>query len=128
VSFRATRFSDTTSGKDTNVAPHKDAIAQQHLVAIDGTSGVAEEQRSPPRAFAMNFLEGTRIVTADELRDKDITRYQVTKFYEEQIKKSGYYEQLKHIVEPSFKEFESPGALDTSGEADNTVVPGLQHK
>jgi len=48
--------------------------------------------------------------------------------YREQIKKSGYYDQLKYIVEPSFKEFESPGSLDTSGEHDNTVVPGLQHK
>jgi KamA family protein len=87
-----------------------------------------EEQKAPTRAFAMSFLEGTRIVTAQELRDNDITRYQVTKFYQEQIRKSGYYEQLKHIVEPSFKEFESPGSLDTSGEHDNTVVPGLQHK
>jgi lysine 2,3-aminomutase len=86
------------------------------------------EESKAARAFAMNFLEGTRIVTPNELRDNDITRYQVTKFYQEQIRKSGYYEQLKYIVEPSFKEFESPGKLDTSGEADNTVVPGLQHK
>jgi len=80
------------------------------------------------RAITMNFLEGPRIVTLDELRENDITRYQVTRFYEEQIKKSGYYDQLKHIVEPSTREFESPGKLDTSGEASNTVVPGLQHK
>jgi KamA family protein len=76
----------------------------------------------------MNFLEATRLVTEEELRANDITRYHVTGFYREQIRKSGYYDQLKHIVEPSLKEFESPGSLDTSGEHDNTVVPGLQHK
>lgn len=31
-------------------------------------------------------------------------------------------------MEPSIEEFESPGSLDTSGEHDNIVVPGLQHK
>jgi lysine 2,3-aminomutase len=103
------------------------AEAEQPDPVQTKASPVAEEPRGS-RAFAMSFIEGTRIVTSNELRDNDITRYQVTKFYQEQIKKSGYYEQLKHIVEPSFKEFESPGALDTSGEADNTVVPGLQHK
>jgi lysine 2,3-aminomutase len=52
----------------------------------------------------------------------------VTKFYEEQIRKSGWYEQLKHIIEPSEAEFEGSGALDTSGEHDNTKMKGLQHK
>src|SRR5215471_6103205 len=81
-----------------------------------------------PRATIMEFIEGMRLVTEDELAANDITRYHVTSFYREQIKKSGYYDQLKYIVEPSFQEFESPGSLDTSGEHDNTVVPGLQHK
>lgn len=76
----------------------------------------------------MKFIEGTRVVTDDELQVNNITRYLVTKFYREQITKSGYYEQLKHIVEPSVEEFESHGSLDTSGEHANTVVPGLQHK
>src|SRR5215510_8578035 len=76
----------------------------------------------------MNFLEGERLFSQNELRDNDITRYQVTKFYNDVILKSGYYEQLKHIVEPSLKEFDSSGKLDTSGEHDSTVVPGLQHK
>lgn len=80
------------------------------------------------RAVTMNFLEGAHTFTRDQLRDNDITRYQVTKFYNEQIRRSGYYEQLKHIVEPSLQEFISPGILDTSGEHDNTVVTGLQHK
>ncbi|RUU90436.1 lysine 2,3-aminomutase [Mesorhizobium sp. M7A.F.Ca.MR.176.00.0.0] len=76
----------------------------------------------------MNFIERTRVVTEGELRANGITRYHVTKFYREQITSSGYYDQLKYIVEPSLKEFDSPGNLDTSGEHDNTVVRGLQHK
>jgi lysine 2,3-aminomutase len=80
------------------------------------------------RATAMEFIEGSRIVTEDELQAHDITRYHVTPFYREQIKKGGYYDQLKYVVEPSLREFDSPGSLDTSGEHDNTVVPGLQHK
>lgn len=81
-----------------------------------------------PRAKIMSFIEGARTVSEDELSANDITRYHVTGFYREQIKRSGYYDQLKYIVEPSLREFDSPGSLDTSGEHDNTVVPGLQHK
>ncbi|MER9565659.1 radical SAM protein [Mesorhizobium sp. M0571] len=76
----------------------------------------------------MNFIEGTRVVTEGQLQANSIMRYHVTKFYREQIINSGYYEQLKYIVQPSFEEFKSPGNLDTSGEQDNTVVPGFQHK
>jgi KamA family protein len=54
--------------------------------------------------------------------------YLVTPFYDQQIRRSGHYEALKHIVEPSSKESRHTGALDTSGEHDDTVVPGLQHK
>src|SRR5215471_401593 len=86
------------------------------------------KRRTTPPWTEMNFLEGPRVLPTQELLAANITRYQVTKFYEAQIRKSGYYEQLKYIVEPSTKEFESPGSLDTSGEHDNTVVPGLQHK
>ncbi|PCK76935.1 hypothetical protein CPT34_32775 [Rhizobium sophoriradicis] len=82
----------------------------------------------PTDAAVMSFIEGTRVATPGELQANSITRYHVTRFYREQISKSGYYDQLKHIVEPSFDEFESPGNLDTSGEHDNTVVPGFQHK
>lgn len=76
----------------------------------------------------MKFIEGTRVITDDELKANNITRYHVTKFCREQITQGGQYEQLKHVVEPSVEEFESPGSLDQSGEHDNTVVPGLQHK
>ncbi|WP_316397808.1 lysine 2,3-aminomutase [Bradyrhizobium sp. 33ap4] len=80
------------------------------------------------RAHVVKFIEEARVVSECELQVNNITPYHVTKFYREQITKSGYYDQLKHIVEPSVEEFESPGTLDTSGELDNTVVPGLQHK
>ncbi|MER9560332.1 hypothetical protein [Mesorhizobium sp. M0323] len=43
-----------------------------------------------------------------------ITRYRVTQAYRDQIANSGYYDQLKLIVEPSFEEFESPGSLEGS--------------
>ncbi|MBO4228545.1 KamA family radical SAM protein [Bradyrhizobium neotropicale] len=76
----------------------------------------------------LKFIEETRVVSESELQVNNITPYHVTKFYREQIAGSGYYDQLKYIVEPSVEEFESPGTLDTSGEHDNTVVPGLQHK
>src|SRR5690349_18177493 len=92
------------------------------------THSTFDDRSGRLRATAMNFVEGTRSVTEDELRKEGITRYHVTSFYRQQIERSGYYDQLKHIVEPSLKEFESPGSLDTSGEHDNTVVPGLQHK
>ncbi|TIP51013.1 MAG: hypothetical protein E5X77_03725 [Mesorhizobium sp.] len=81
-----------------------------------------------PDTTVMNFIEGPRVVTEGELQASSIMRYHVTKSYREQIANSGYYEQLKYIVEPSFQEFESPGTLDTSGELVNTVFPGFQHK
>lgn len=81
-----------------------------------------------PDAAVLSCIEGTRFVAPGELQANSITRYHVTKFYRKQITNNGYYDQLKHIVEPSFQEFESPGNLDTSGEHDNTVVPGFQHK
>ncbi|MDA9463061.1 KamA family radical SAM protein [Bradyrhizobium sp. CCBAU 53415] len=80
------------------------------------------------RAHVLKFIEETRVVSDNELQANNITPYHVTKFYREQILKSGYYDQLKYVVQPSVEEFESPGTLDTSGEHDNTVAPGLQHK
>lgn len=91
--------------------------------AIDAAGAVPR-----PHTAVMKFIEGTRIVAEDELQANSMTRHQVTNFYREQITNSGHYEQLKYIVDPSLKEFESSGSLDTSGEHDNTVVPGLQHK
>ncbi|MGY4426087.1 KamA family protein [Bradyrhizobium sp. JR6.1] len=79
-------------------------------------------------AQVLKFIEETRVVSESELQVNNITPYHVTKFYRGQIVNSGYYDQLKYIVEPSVEEFVSPGTLDTSGEHDNTVAPGLQHK
>ncbi len=92
--------------------------------------GTADYKPQPPqdRLITINFMEGPAVLTLKELKDNDITRHQVTRFYSDQIRSSGYYEQLKHIVEPSIRELTSAGKLDTSGEGDNTVVPGLQHK
>lgn len=81
-----------------------------------------------PHTAVTNFIEGARVVAEDELRANSMTRHHVTNFYREQITNSGHYEQLKYIVEPSLKEFDNSGSLDTSGEHDNTVLPGLQHK
>ncbi|ARQ13315.1 L-lysine 2,3-aminomutase family protein (plasmid) [Rhizobium etli] len=76
----------------------------------------------------IDFVEGARAIAPSELEANNITRYHVTRFYREQIVNSDYYDQLKFIVEPSFEEFDSTGNLDTSGEHDNTVVTGFQHK
>src|SRR5690348_5337346 len=103
------------------------------MLTLSGADYSPNQEGATPKSdekapLIMKFLEGAREVTDEALREADITRHHVTKFYSEQIRKSGYYEQLKNIVEPSVKEFDSPGKLDTSGEHDNTVVPGLQHK
>ncbi|MGY3108385.1 lysine 2,3-aminomutase [Bradyrhizobium sp. LM3.4] len=84
--------------------------------------------KPPLRTTGMKFIDGARPITEAELQARNITRYHVSNFYAEQIANSGYYDQLKYIVEPSVQELDSPGVLDTSGEHDNTVVPGLQHK
>jgi len=102
---------------------------QAQLIGIKAPPPAFPAEEAPARSLVvMNFLEGARTLSQETLREHDITRYQATKFYQEQIRNSGYYEQLRHIVEPSMKEFASPGTLDTSGEGDNTVVTGLQHK
>jgi lysine 2,3-aminomutase len=106
-----------------------EATTIQDLEEADEGTSPPEARPSRQKLVSMKFLEGTTgTYTSSQLREHDITRYSVTKFYDRLIRESGYYEQLKHIVEPSLKEFESPGNLDTSGEHDSTVVPGLQHK
>jgi len=54
--------------------------------------------------------------------------YCVSPFYAEQIRRSGHYDQLRYIIEPSDEESCSPGSWDTSGEHMSTIVKGLQHK
>jgi hypothetical protein len=86
------------------------------LPAIPGPFNVlqTEPEKKKQQLAVMNFLEGTCTVPRTVLWEYDITLYQVTKFCNEHLQKSGYYEQLRKIVEPSMKEFESPGKLDTS--------------
>lgn len=86
------------------------------------------QKTRPPRPVEIPFLEGPRTFLPEEAEAREITKYQVTKYYRDLIAASEYREQLKRIVEPSQLELTSPGSLDTSGEHDNTVVPGLQHK
>ena len=69
-----------------------------------------------------------RQAATDALRRSQITPHRVTRFYYDQIRRSRYYEQLRHIVQPSIEELRSPGRWDTSGEREDTVVTGLQHK
>jgi len=64
----------------------------------------------------------------DAHRDASLAPCRVTRFYHDQIRKSGHYEQLRRIVEPSSEEVCSPGAWDTSGECTTTILTGLQHK
>ncbi|MEY9134696.1 lysine 2,3-aminomutase [Bradyrhizobium diazoefficiens] len=108
---------------------------QQGVVHADNPGGAGLRTSSRPIAHGlrphtavMNFIEGARAITESELQANNITQYHATNFYRDQIANSGYYDQLKYIVEPTIAEFKSPGSLDTSGEHDNTVVPGLQHK
>jgi KamA family protein len=88
------------------------------------------DHRTPiaQRSIRIPFLEGPRVLDADDAITSEVTRYQVTKYYRDLVATSPYRDQLKYIVEPSLQELSSPGMLDTSGEQDNTVVTGLQHK
>jgi KamA family protein len=62
------------------------------------------------------------------LNNTDAIPSQVTYFYQEQIRRSGYYNRLRLMVEPSENELTAPGHLDTGGEYDCTIITGLQHK
>jgi KamA family protein/D-alanine--D-alanine ligase len=77
---------------------------------------------------AADLISGHCVLSPQQLMRNHAPPHKVTRFYDEQIRRNGYYEQLKHIVDPSPAELESPGALDTSGERDHTRVNGLQHK
>ncbi|WP_171903251.1 condensation domain-containing protein [Mesorhizobium sp. SEMIA 3007] len=122
---------------EANAVVHEDQSLSERELKARATAGaprVCPPQAPPansaprPDTAVMTFIEGPRVVTEGELQASSIMRYHVTKAYREQITNSGYYEQLKYIVEPSIEELESPGNLDTSGEQENTIVPGFQHK
>ena len=102
-------------------------IAAQSESAEQGPlqAGHNAEKRAAPTA---NSVYSRCVFSEQELIDNHIHPYKVTPFYDAQIRRSGCYEQLKHIVEPSLAELENSGALDTSGENDHTRMNGLQHK
>jgi KamA family protein len=75
-----------------------------------------------------HFTEAICPAGRDELRRNHVTPYRVTRFYYDQIRRGQYFQQLRHIVQPSIEELRSPGRWDTSGERDHTVLTGLQHK
>jgi lysine 2,3-aminomutase len=88
------------------------------------------------RRSTVEELQGVVVAdTADEVKHAapadlapPVVPYCVSPAYGEQIRRSGHYDQLRYIVEPTDEESLSPGQWDTSGEHSNTVVRGLQHK
>lgn len=99
-----------------------------HTDRVRGMFSDAPRGWSPDAMATIDFIEGTRAVPELELVEKSVTPRRVPRFYEEHIRAGDHYEKLRLIVEPSVRELEADGSLDTSGEAENTVVPGLQHK
>jgi len=83
---------------------------------------------NPDKLQTIDFLEGTRTIPSRALAENHVTPRRVPRFYEAHIRKSPHYERLKLIVEPSVRELDGAGMVDTSGEAENLAVPGLQHK
>jgi len=96
-----------------------------------GWGAGAQESAAAGEAGAIGGVEYAPcpgVFSPQQLRGDDIPPYKATRFYEEQIRRSGHYERLRHVVEPSLAEVGGPGAWDTSGEGEHTVVRGLQHK
>lgn len=82
---------------------------------------------------AEEVLEALNVELSDEEIDKlklIIERYpmSVPKYYLSLINKEDPNDPIKKLCIPSISETDMSGSLDTSGEADNTVVVGLQHK
>jgi KamA family protein len=80
------------------------------------------------RATADGDVDRASPLVEEMLRHDQVAPARVTRSYYRQIRRSGCFEQLKRIIEPSPKEFWSPGQWDTGGEHNQTVVTGLQHK
>ena len=53
---------------------------------------------------------------------------QITEYYHSLINFDDPDDPIKKMSIPSIYEFDSDGSFDTSGEGDNTVLPGMQHK
>ncbi|MDF2587377.1 MAG: KamA family radical protein [Anaerocolumna sp.] len=58
----------------------------------------------------------------------DLYPMSIPKYYLSLIEPDNEHDPIRRMCIPSYKETDLTGNLDTSGEADNTVVTGLQHK
>lgn len=52
----------------------------------------------------------------------------ITRYYMSLIDKNNPNDPIKKMIVPSEKEMNISGSYDTSGEEENTKMPGLQHK
>ena len=82
---------------------------------------------------AEEVIEALKVKLTDEKTAKlkqIIERYpmSVPKYYLSLINKDDPDDPIKKLCIPSISETDMSGSFDTSGEADNTVVVGLQHK
>jgi KamA family protein/D-alanine--D-alanine ligase len=128
------RYFGTPAQSDTRVidSEAESCLQSEPMAELSEPTGQESWQPDPATekgaAGAANFAHSRCVFSQQQLIDNHIPPYRVTSFYDEQIRRSGYYEQLKNIVEPSLAELESAGALDTSGERNHTKMSGLQHK
>ena len=58
----------------------------------------------------------------------EIHPMRITRYYMSLIDRNDPNDPLKKMVVPSEGEFDLSGSYDTSGERENTIMPGLQHK
>ena len=99
---------------------------------------VHAQRQDPPSPFeapeaerdiaAVDPAESASFVGQPECPAGQNMPYRVTRFYQEQIRRSAHYDRLQRLVEPTTEEIQDSGQWDTSDEQGNTVMPGLQHK
>jgi len=73
--------------------------------------------------ITINEAEETALSMVIEQHPMSITRY-----YLSLIDPHNPHDPLRKMIVPSINELQMEGSYDTSGEASNTVMPGLQHK
>jgi lysine 2,3-aminomutase len=104
-----------------------------------GTGDTRDDSMDWRKELSMNLTGAEEIIealnvelTADEIEKlkQIIERYpmSVPRYYLSLINKDDPDDPIKKLCVPSIKETDMSGSFDTSGEADNTVLVGLQHK
>lgn len=93
-----------------------------------GQQLLPSEQDADKRAATAADVARGQYVSQQRPVDNKVLPCKVAPFYDEWLRHSVHFEQLKRVIEPSLAELEGPGALDTSGERDDTKMKGLQHK